>query len=138
MVLWVVALSARDTIMRWILSHSLTMNSFWAFRTGLMIASPYWLGCLKPTREVRTLSLYRTDPCSGARTGIRTNAYDNLIQSLYLLNYIDSASLRQNVQRAVNRGESYHQLRRVGPVPGGHRSGQRLIPGNRGAAACPN
>ena len=33
--------------------------------------------------------------------------YDNLIQSLYLLNYIDSASLRQNVQRAVNRGESY-------------------------------
>jgi len=39
--------------------------------------------------------------------------YDNLIQSLYLLNYIDSASLRQNVQRAVNRGESYHQLRRT-------------------------
>jgi TnpA family transposase len=39
--------------------------------------------------------------------------YDNIIQSLYLLNYIDSASLRQNVQRAVNRGESYHQLRRT-------------------------
>ena len=39
--------------------------------------------------------------------------YDNLIQSLYLLNYIDSESLRQNVQRAVNRGESYHQLRRT-------------------------
>src|SRR5208283_682907 len=39
--------------------------------------------------------------------------YDNLIQSLHLLNYIDSASLRQNVQRAVNRGESYHQLRRT-------------------------
>ena len=38
---------------------------------------------------------------------------NNLIQSLYLLNYIDSASLRQNVQRAVNRGESYHQLRRT-------------------------
>jgi hypothetical protein len=57
--LWVVALSARDTITRWILSHSLTMNAFWAFRTGLMIASPYRLGCLKPTREVRTLS-YRS------------------------------------------------------------------------------
>ena len=39
--------------------------------------------------------------------------YDNIIKSLYLLNYIDSASLRQNVQRAVNRGESYHQLRRT-------------------------
>jgi Tn3 transposase DDE domain len=39
--------------------------------------------------------------------------YDNIIQSLYLLNYIDSAPLRQNVQRAVNRGENYHQLRRA-------------------------
>jgi hypothetical protein len=39
--------------------------------------------------------------------------YDNIIQSLYLLKYIDSAPLRQNVQRAVNRGENYHQLRRA-------------------------
>jgi TnpA family transposase len=39
--------------------------------------------------------------------------YDNIIQSLYLLNYIDSAPLRQNVQRVVNRGENYHQLRRA-------------------------
>jgi TnpA family transposase len=39
--------------------------------------------------------------------------YDNIIQSLYLLNYIDSAPLRQNVQRAVNHGENYHQLRRA-------------------------
>ena len=27
--------------------------------------------------------------------------------------YIDSLPLRQNVQRALNRGESYHQLRRA-------------------------
>jgi hypothetical protein len=33
--------------------------------------------------------------------------------SLYLLDYIDSLPLRQNVQRALNRGESYHQLRRA-------------------------
>jgi TnpA family transposase len=39
--------------------------------------------------------------------------YDNIIRSLYLLNYIDSLPLRQNVQRALNRGENYHQLRRV-------------------------
>ncbi len=32
---------------------------------------------------------------------------------MYLLNYIDSPSLRQNVQKALNRGESYHQLRRA-------------------------
>jgi TnpA family transposase len=39
--------------------------------------------------------------------------YDNIIRSLYLLDYVDSTPLRQNVQRAVNRGESYHKLRRA-------------------------
>ncbi len=39
--------------------------------------------------------------------------YDHIIRSLYLLDYIDSPPLRQHVQRAVNRGESYHKLRRA-------------------------
>lgn len=39
--------------------------------------------------------------------------YDNIIKSLYLLNYIDSPPLRQNVQRTLNRGESYHKLKRA-------------------------
>lgn len=39
--------------------------------------------------------------------------YDNIIKSLYLLDYIDSPPLRRNVQRVLNRGESYHQLRRA-------------------------
>jgi TnpA family transposase len=39
--------------------------------------------------------------------------YDSIHRSLYLLNYIDSPSLRQNVQKALNRGENYHQLRRA-------------------------
>jgi TnpA family transposase len=39
--------------------------------------------------------------------------FDNLIKSLYLLDYIDSPGLRKNVQHAVNRGEAYHQLRRA-------------------------
>jgi len=39
--------------------------------------------------------------------------YDRIIHSLYLLNYLDSFSLRHHVQRALNRGESYHQLRRA-------------------------
>lgn len=39
--------------------------------------------------------------------------YDNILKSLYLLDYVDSLPLRQNVQRALNRGESYHQLRRA-------------------------
>ena len=39
--------------------------------------------------------------------------YDNIIRSLYLLDYIDSPPLRRNVQRALNRGENSHQLRRA-------------------------
>lgn len=33
-------------------------------------------------------------------------------QSLFV-GFVDSVPLRQNVQRALNRGESYHQLRRA-------------------------
>jgi TnpA family transposase len=39
--------------------------------------------------------------------------YDNIIRSLYLLNYVDLPSLRRHVQQAVNRGESYHKLHRA-------------------------
>ena len=39
--------------------------------------------------------------------------YDNIIRSLYLLDYVDSPPLRRNVQRALNRGENYHKLRRA-------------------------
>ncbi len=40
---------------------------------------------------------------------------DNILRSIYILKYVDDALLRQNVQRALNRGEAYHQLR--GAVP---------------------
>ncbi len=39
--------------------------------------------------------------------------YDNILRSGYLLDYVDSPPLRQHVQRALNRGEQYHQLRRA-------------------------
>jgi TnpA family transposase len=39
--------------------------------------------------------------------------YNDILQSLYLLDYVDSPPLRQHVQHALNRGESYHQLRRA-------------------------
>ncbi len=67
---------------------------------------------LKTTTQriiVRTLSAY-------ARKNKTRRAlweYDNIIRSLYLLDYIDSPPLRRNVQRALNRGESSHQLRRA-------------------------
>ncbi len=39
--------------------------------------------------------------------------YDNIIGSLYLLRYVDLLTVRKNVYQALNRGESYHQLRKV-------------------------
>jgi hypothetical protein len=39
--------------------------------------------------------------------------YDSIHSSLHMLNYIDSPSLRQNIQKALNRGEGYHQLCRA-------------------------
>ncbi len=39
--------------------------------------------------------------------------YDNIIRSLYLLNYVDLLTLRKNVYQALNRGESYHKLHKA-------------------------
>lgn len=38
--------------------------------------------------------------------------YDKILKTLYMLEYVDSPSLRRNVQKALNRGEEYHQLKR--------------------------
>ncbi len=39
--------------------------------------------------------------------------YDNIIKTLYILGYIDSLECRQMIQKALNRGEAYHKLRRA-------------------------
>jgi len=39
--------------------------------------------------------------------------YDRILMSVYMLRYIDDLVIRQNVRRALNRGEAYHQLRRA-------------------------
>lgn len=58
---------------------------------------------------VRKLSGYKKNhPLLEALT-----EYDRLVKANYLLSYIDDASLRNYVQRALNRGEAYHQLRRA-------------------------
>jgi TnpA family transposase len=38
---------------------------------------------------------------------------DNLCRTLYILDFIDDAGLRQSVQKALNRGEAYHRFRRA-------------------------
>ncbi len=47
------------------------------------------------------------------RTLAALHEYDRLVKSLYILDYIDNATLRHYVQQALNRGEAYHQLKRT-------------------------
>jgi len=58
---------------------------------------------------VRKLSSYTKKN----RTKMALWELDNIISSLYTLNYIDSPELRRNIQKAINRGESYHRLKRA-------------------------
>jgi hypothetical protein len=45
---------------------------------------------------------------------------ENICRTLYILDFIDDAALRQRVQKALNRGEAYHRFRRaVAYVNGG-------------------
>ena len=37
--------------------------------------------------------------------------YDRIVMSIYMLTYIDDINVRRLVQRALNRGEAFHQLR---------------------------
>lgn len=58
---------------------------------------------------VRKLSSYKNNhPLLDALT-----EYNRMVKANYLLSYIDDVSLRNYVQRALNRGEAYHQLRRA-------------------------
>jgi hypothetical protein len=45
---------------------------------------------------------------------------ENICRTLYILDFIDDVTLRQTVQKALNRGEAYHRFRRaVAYVNGG-------------------
>lgn len=58
---------------------------------------------------VRKLSTYKNShPLLEAFT-----EYNRLVKARYLLSYIDDPELRSHVQKALNRGEAYHQLRRA-------------------------
>jgi TnpA family transposase len=38
---------------------------------------------------------------------------DNILRTIYILDFIDDVELRQSVQKALNRGEAYHRFRRA-------------------------
>lgn len=113
--------------------------------TGFHHPSRYGDAIIKPARKIREnyiirewdecrrsfVSLARKDTTqsnlvrklSSQRRNSRIKTalweYDSIHRSLYLLNYIDSPLLRRYVQKAMNRGENYHQLRRVISHAGG-------------------
>jgi TnpA family transposase len=58
---------------------------------------------------VRKLSSYARQN----RTQKALAELDNICRTLYILDYIDDVVLRQSVQKALNRGESYHSFRRA-------------------------
>ncbi len=47
------------------------------------------------------------------RTLLALWEYEHIYRSMHLLGYVDSPQMRQNVQRALNRGEQYHQMKRA-------------------------
>src|ERR1017187_5428174 len=54
--------------------------------------------------------------CSYARQNQTKKALwelEDIARTLYILDFIDDVTLRQSVQKALNRGEAYHRLRRA-------------------------
>ncbi len=39
--------------------------------------------------------------------------FDNILRTIHILNFIDDPVLRQRIQKALNRGEAYHRMRRA-------------------------
>ena len=54
--------------------------------------------------------------------------YDSILKSIYLLDFIDDDILRSQIRKALNRVESYHQLRRaIAKVHSGKFRGQTIL-----------
>ena len=67
---------------------------------------------LKATRQSVIIAKLSSYPRKN-RTKKALWELDNLRRSLHLLNYVDSPQFQRNIQRALNRGESYHKLVRA-------------------------
>jgi TnpA family transposase len=55
---------------------------------------------------IKKLSFYKNNPTLKALA-----SFDSIVMSIYMLNYINDIKTRQIVEKALNRGESFHQLR---------------------------
>ena len=72
------------------------------------------------TATVSTIIKKNSNSPKSNRTRKALSEYDKIIRSMHILRYIDDSSFRQYIQKAVNRQELYHKLRRkVGFENGG-------------------
>ena len=76
---------------------------------------------LKATRQSVIIAKLNSYPRKN-RTKKALWGLDNLRRSLRLLNYVDSPQFQRNIQRALNRGESYHKLVRAVAYANGGKS----------------
>ncbi|WP_438863092.1 Tn3 family transposase [Neptunicella sp.] len=74
-----------------------------------------WIICSlsRKTATQSTIIKKLSNNKKNSRTLAALHEYDRLIKCQYMLDYVDSKTLRQFVQQALNRGEAYHQLRRA-------------------------
>ena len=72
----------------------------------------HWSLALKETTQSTIVRKLSAQP-RNSRAKRALWEYDSIHRSLYLLDYIDCPPLRQHVQKALNRGEKYHQLCRA-------------------------
>nr|BFD33544.1 hypothetical protein GTC16762_31630 [Pigmentibacter ruber] len=69
------------------------------------------LGIKKTTQSIITAKISSHTHKSKTKNALWE--YNRILKSIYLLDYLDSSELRQGVQKALNRVESYHQLKRA-------------------------
>jgi hypothetical protein len=87
-----------------------------ADRKGLFSYRTIWESfCDDPQKDITQATLVRKLNSFTRQNPTKKALWelDGLCRTLYILDYIDDVGLRQNVQKALNRGEAYHRFRRA-------------------------
>ena len=66
-------------------------------------------------RNVLFLRLFRLNPSYAGQNQTKKALWelDNILRTIHILDFIDDSGFRQSVQKALNRGEAYHRMRRA-------------------------
>ena len=101
----------KDYPKNWVLKPSHVINQKLILEEDMNIKRVIASLALKKTTVSTIVRKISTSPKSN-KTRKALAEFDKIIRSIYILNYIDDLNLRQYVQKAVNRQELYHKLRR--------------------------